>query len=349
MYALNSVAWEVTMGCNLGCQHCGSACTQKLPGELNTQEALSLLDDLAALKVKWIAFAGGEPLLRDDIFELLAAAVNHGIEVRLITNGTLIDHETVEKLVRLKVGIVSVSIDGTCEQHNTIRGIDCYQQCCQALEMLCKAGVATAVNTTLVKSNLGLLPQLKKELASCGVSAWQLQVGLPCGRLRQNDHWVLDVSDIETVVDFAYNENLKNDYPKIFLADTIGYFTNREILSRQMAYGDCQKFPMWNGCSAAISAVGILHNGDVTGCISIRDSNFSQGNIRNQSIAEIWNNPNSFGWRRKMTPEMFSGFCGSCQYSRRCLGGCSNARMCLTGDLYADNPLCLYRNSIHNQ
>lgn len=341
MYNLESVAWEVTMGCNLSCNHCGSACHNKLNDELNTAEALSLLDDLAALGVKWIAFTGGEPLVRSDIFELMAAAVELGIEVRLITNGTLINPATVEKLAALNVGIVSVSIDGTCEQHNIIRGADCFDECCNALKMLHLAGIPTAVNTTLVKDTLRLLPQLKQELARCGVSAWQLQVGVPWGRLSTHNNWVVDVQDVGSIVDFAYYENLKDDLPRIFLADSIGYYSNKEILSRQKAYG-CREFPVWEGCMAGITSVGILHNGDVTGCISIRDSSFGEGNIRERSIVEIWNDPESFEWRRGMVQSRLNGLCGTCRYGERCLGGCPNVRLSIAGDLYAANPLCLY-------
>lgn len=64
--------WEVTMGCNMRCGHCGSSCAEALPEELTSKEALDLCDEIAQLGLRWITLSGGEPLTRKDIHHLVA-------------------------------------------------------------------------------------------------------------------------------------------------------------------------------------------------------------------------------------------------------------------------------------
>ena len=85
--------WEVTMGCNMRCGHCGSSCAEPLPEELTTSEALHLCDQIAGLGLKWITLSGGEPLTRKDITLLIQRLSQKGVSVNIITNGWLLDQE----------------------------------------------------------------------------------------------------------------------------------------------------------------------------------------------------------------------------------------------------------------
>lgn len=341
VYRLENVAWEITPACNLRCGHCGSACTDRKADELNTDESLALIDDIMQLHPKEFIFTGGEPFMRQDWYELAKKISCYDTNFRIITNGTLITSEIVSQLTYTKVEVVGVSIDGTCEQHNHIRRVKCYDQCFNALKMLKEAGIPTSVNTTLMKHNINSLPILKQKLQIAGVSSWQLQPGIASGRMSEHQDWMLKPEDIDKIIDFAYEENLKDGYPKIFLPDTIGYYSNKEVLARRIAYG-CDEYPLWKGCSAGIRSMDILYNGDVTGCLSIRDKSFIEGNIRERRASEIWNDENSFAWRRRLTPEKLSGHCQFCKYVQYCLGGCTNMRLCTKGSIYSSNDYCVY-------
>ena len=82
--------WEVTMGCNMRCGHCGSSCMEPLSDELTTEEALNLCGQIAELGLKWITLSGGEPLTRKDIPLLVKRLSSLGVTVNIITNGWLL-------------------------------------------------------------------------------------------------------------------------------------------------------------------------------------------------------------------------------------------------------------------
>lgn len=67
-----TAVWEVTMGCNMRCKHCGSSCAQPLPDELTTGEALDIIGQLSAIGLRWITLSGGEPLTRHDLSNLIS-------------------------------------------------------------------------------------------------------------------------------------------------------------------------------------------------------------------------------------------------------------------------------------
>jgi MoaA/NifB/PqqE/SkfB family radical SAM enzyme len=101
-YKTYSAVWEITMGCNMRCKHCGSSCEETFPDELTTEEALNLCDDLGKLGFKHITLSGGEPTIRKD-WNLIAERLNkNGIIPNLITNGWLIDENIIEKAIKSK-------------------------------------------------------------------------------------------------------------------------------------------------------------------------------------------------------------------------------------------------------
>ena len=92
--------------------------------------------------------------------------------------------------------------------------------------------------------------------------------------------------------------------------------------------------------------MGILHNGDIIGCTSIRDKSLIEGNIKITPIEEIWNNESSFAWNRELSKTKLKGFCRKCIYGNKCKGGCTNSRLVFGGDIYAANDFCLYKNAV---
>lgn len=101
----------------------------------------------------------------------------------------------------------------------------------------------------------------------------------------------------------------------------------------------------WAGCNAGTRGFGILHNGDVIGCTSIRDRKFIEGNILKKSIVDIWNAPDAFKWSRGMKKSDLGGACKTCIYGETCLGGCPNTRLTMNGTMQSENPYCVYRTA----
>ncbi|MCK9298854.1 MAG: radical SAM protein, partial [Methanoculleus sp.] len=120
------VFWNITNRCNLLCSHCyiRAGPGQERENELTTKEGLHLIDDLAAMRVPLLLFSGGEPLIREDFWELAGHAKERGLVTALSTNGTLITPAVARRLRDTGVEYAGVSLDGaTAETHDGMRNV----------------------------------------------------------------------------------------------------------------------------------------------------------------------------------------------------------------------------------
>lgn len=343
-YQPMTAVWEVTMGCNMRCGHCGSSCAEALPEELTSKEALDLCDEIAQLGLRWITLSGGEPLTRKDIHHLVARLSRNGVSVNIITNGWLLEKEVAERLKKSGIATVAISIDGTREIHNQIRRQDAFEHAEDAFRILKELGIKTGAVTTITNQNIKILDELKEELIRIGVDSWQVQLGLPMGNMQTKTDWLLQPAQMEEIIQFCY-ETAKEGRIKICPADCIGYYTKKEMEIKKIFY-HTDHASLWDGCNAGIRGFGILHNGDILGCTSIRDRQYIEGNIRERSLREIWEDEENFKWRREMTKDKLSGNCRNCAYGSKCLGGCPNTRLTINGDIYSENQYCAYNQKM---
>lgn len=338
--------WEVTMGCNMRCGHCGSSCAEPLEDELTTSEALDLCDQIAGLGLKWVTLSGGEPLTRKDITMLIERLSQKGVDVNIITNGWLLDEHMAEKLKKSGIATVAISIDGTGEIHDKIRREGAFSHAEHGFEIMKKFGIRTGAVTTITNQNIGILGELKEELIRMGVMTWQVQLGLLMGNLKEKPDWLLTPEKVQDIVDFCY-DTAKEGRIKIYPADCIGYYTKKEMEIKKISY-ETNMVSLWDGCNAGTRGFGILQNGDILGCTSIRDKSYIEGNIRERSLREIWEDENSFSWRRQISKGQLEGECKTCVYGSKCLGGCPNTRLTMNGSIYSENQYCTYNQNLKN-
>ena len=115
--------WEITLKCNSKCIHCGSEAGNSRLEELNTEEALDLVKQLRACGYKGVALMGGEPLIREDWYEIAREIKNQRMELSIVTNGLNLP-EYIDELKDLNTDCVSLSLDGgTPKTHDYLRGI----------------------------------------------------------------------------------------------------------------------------------------------------------------------------------------------------------------------------------
>ncbi|EIC21458.1 radical SAM/SPASM domain-containing protein [Thiorhodovibrio frisius] len=334
-----TAVWELTLACNMRCQHCGSSCTNKSPDELDTEAALDLCDQLADLGVELVTLSGGEPLLRDDWDRIGSRLSEKGVRVNMISNGWLLDSDTASRACEAGFGNCAVSLDGTKEVHDTLRRDGSFERACNALETLRQAGLGSAVITTVMQDNLALLPKMRPLLEDLGIQHWQLQLGMPMGKMTMDR--VIAPEQVEEIVSFG-RALLDSSPIQPVLADCVGYYSHHHQEIRK-SYFDSDH--PWQGCNAGKSNIGILHNGDILGCTSIRAPEFVEGNIRRTPLSVIWNRPGAFAWNRDFSVEDLGGFCAKCRYGEICLGGCQNVKLTMTQSL-RDNPYCAYRTQV---
>jgi radical SAM protein with 4Fe4S-binding SPASM domain len=339
-----TAVWEITMGCNMRCGHCGSSCHEPLQDELTTEEAFAVIDQMKTLGLQWITLSGGEPLTRKDWPLLAGHLTRSGIIPNIITNGWLLTEEMVRTAQANGVQTISISLDGTRETHDMIRKKGSFDRVIEAFRILRRCNNVSAANTTVTNLNIGELDAIKEVLIENKVDLWQIQIGLPMGNLAQKKDLVVSPDVVERLIDYSYATMLEGRI-RMFPADCLGYYTAKESIVRQSSTGVSVPV-IWQGCNAGKRSFGLLHNGDITGCTSIRDKEFIEGNIRTRSLVDIWNDPDSFKWAREMKKTQLKGNCEECSYGSSCLGGCPNTRLTLNGDINSENVYCVYNQSM---
>ncbi len=331
--------WEITMGCNMQCKHCGSSCSAPLPGELTTEEAVRLCKEIGELGMQWITLSGGEPTTRKDWYEIAGALTQNGVIPNMITNGWLLSEEDVKKAEEAGINTIAISIDGLEETHDFMRREGSFKRSMELFEHLKKSKIHSAVITTVHSKNMSELKAMKELFMKKGITKWQLQIGLPMGNFSHHRELVPSPEIVDQIIDFAYEETQKGGI-QIDLADCIGYFNSKEIWVREQGTG--QEGYGWGGCGAGRHTLGILHNGDIVGCTSIRDKEFIEGNVKELPLKAIWEKEDAFSWNRKMEKSKLTGNCRKCKFGSVCKGGCGNTRLTHNGTVYSENKFCSY-------
>lgn len=337
-----SVVWEVTLACNMRCLHCGSSASplRKRPDELDTKEAIGLICDFKELGVERICFSGGEPFLRKDWERLALTVAGLGMRPGFISNGFLVEKTIAAKLKRFINArvCISLSIDGDEASHDYIRQTKgSFRRVTNAIRLLCEHGVPVSVITSVNKINLKALNRLAEHIFQYGIYAWQLQLAVPWGRMGKSRSYLLSSADYLELVEFFLKQR-KIHKERVFVPDNIGYFTEAEKEFRPNPEAP------WNGCQAGLTSLGITSNGGVTGCLSLQEERFLEGNIRKRKLKDIWFDPHLFAYNRKFKEEDLNGYCKKCQHRSQCRGGCRSTAAAFSGSLFEDY-YCVYRIS----
>ena len=283
---LRLVEISLTDHCQCRCGHCFAATKQPLPegDELDTSQVKLLINNLSELGVSEVCFSGGEPLLRHDILEIVSYAHNKGLVVRLITNGILLNEQMVADLKRAGLNWCSLSIDSPkSEAHDAFRRYSgCYDKVIEGLKLLIKKKMPCSIITVARKELLhsGELEEIVKIGQRIGVTVVRINFPVPIGRFMNQNNQTLNLEEREKV---------------------------REL----MRYGNVVMEAPSEGttCTAAVTKVNILTNGNVTPCVFVPRS---YGNIHVKRISEIWKSMAEYSKQFKV-----SGKCPMCDSSQR--------------------------------
>lgn len=331
-FNLSRCVWEITLACCFSCKYCGSKGGKARENELTTEECLDIADQLFELGCTRVSMIGGEVFMRRDWKQIVARLTGHGINVNIITNGFIFRDELIDDLKESDVESVSVSIDGPQEVHDKYRQTGSFERAIAAVDVLCASGIPVSVISTLNSENAEYLESLYETLKRYPIYAWQLQSCSPMGNAANNG--VNYAFDTARVIRFV-EEHAASAPFALGVADNIGYFTESEGSIR----GNLSGKAYFRGCSAGISSIGIDSIGNVRGCESMYDERFNEGNLRKQSLREIWENPDNFAYNRKFKPDMLTGKCSSCEMGRYCAGGCRSYNFFVHGKMY-EAPAC---------
>ena len=156
------VIWEITHNCNYGCSYCIFSCTrERVEGELSTEECFHVIDELVKNGFKHLKVTGGEPFIRKDLIEILEYASKYMV-VDVSTNASLLSEELVDKLNKINLKMIHVSLDGNKEEHESVRGINTYDRTIRGLELLKKSKNKVRIGTVIHANNEDDLENLVK-------------------------------------------------------------------------------------------------------------------------------------------------------------------------------------------
>ncbi|HAJ27586.1 MAG TPA: 12,18-didecarboxysiroheme deacetylase, partial [Syntrophus sp. (in: bacteria)] len=156
------IVWNMTRRCNLRCIHCYSS-SQNIdyPDELTTEEARTMIRDLATFGAPVLLFSGGEPLMRKDLPDLTQYAVDQGMRAVISTNGTLITKEKAALFRKIGLSYVGISLDGTRATHDFFRGVSgAFDRTMKGLRNCQEAGIKVGVRFTVNRHNVADVPAI---------------------------------------------------------------------------------------------------------------------------------------------------------------------------------------------
>lgn len=305
--------------CNLACTHCSSSADMTASLGYSTRQAQDILAQMAEVGVVDVAFSGGEPLLRRDLELLIMFARAQGMSTGTSTNGYALTRSRAQSLKKAGLDRLQVSLDGTREAHERVRGPGSFGKAITAIERSVEAGLRTHICFTAMRSNAHLLPEMIEAALGLGVDGFNLSQFVPTGRGALEEG--LDPHTAKWLLQTWLEAKAK--HPGLHLtAHSSG------LAALSPPEDACR-----GGCQAGMSIGCITADGDVTSCVMLP---LSLGNINERPLADIWSESETVA---TLKARSLKGICGSCSHRDTC-GGCRASAWAVTGDLMAEDPYC---------
>lgn len=352
-YAPFLIVWDFTNKCNLSCKHCYQKAGE-LSKELTTEQAKKLIDELADFGVSVIAFSGGEPLIREDFFEVAKYAKSKDFFISIASNGTLITEDMAKKLKDSGVEYVEISLDGLEKTHDSFRGIKgAFQRTVKGIKNCVNVGLDTCIAMTITKHNFNEVEDVLKFAKEIGVKRFIMFNFVPVGRGKDIIKLDLSPEEREKILKFLY-DRLQADKSLLTLSTAPQYcriameyikkyedgvvlpshFTN-ETAIKYLRGKTATLANFIGGCGAGRVYGAVEPNGDITPCVFMK---IKLGNVLKDSFKAIWLNHLVLKELRDRTK--FKGYCGVCEYRSVC-GGCRARAYGYFKDLRAPDPGCI--------
>lgn len=336
------VIWEVTQACDLACVHCrASAMPDRHPDELTTAEGRKLLEEIRRFGEPLMVFTGGDPLKREDLYELLAYACRLGLRTTVTPSATpLLTAQAIERIRDSGVVRMALSLDGPdAASHDGFRGVaGSFERTLAGLRHARRIGLETQINTTVTRHNLHRLEEIAELVGREGARLWSVFFLVATGRAQAGDD--LTAEEYERVFAFLYETSKRAPFD---IKTTEAQHYRRYVAQRRRAEGNGAAMRCEPGSIARQAGINdgkgfvfISHTGEIypSGFLPL-----AAGNVRRDSLVEVYRNAPLF--RSLRAPESLEGKCGRCLYRNLC-GGSRSRAYALTGNFLASDPRCIY-------
>jgi radical SAM protein with 4Fe4S-binding SPASM domain len=304
------------------------------PGELSTARARSLVKEIADLTPKWVIVEGGEPLLRNDLFELLDLMQWNRLDAHLITNGMLLTPRILTILKSLGAKVM-ISIDGaTAATYEAIRCGASFEKVLEQARNCAREGLLEALNFTVMKANYTEIPGIFEIAKSIGVKQITVIGFKPCHGYHEE---MLSPEEYLEAIRLAC-EAARRTGVGLFFDEPFFWAIVKEK-------GFTAEIPVSNAGILASSTTACIFgeylfiepNGDVKPCSF---APMVLGNVNDKRIDIIWSEMLvSPFFQQIKEPKTRTGQCRDCRYVVDCKG-CRSRTFMLTGDWFASDPCC---------
>lgn len=365
--------WETTRACDLACVHCRAAAqSRRSQFELTTEQGFTLINQIADLKPKVFVITGGDPLKRDDVYDMIAYAKAAGLEPSVTPSATpLLTPEAIKKMKDNGVTRLAISLDHYIrEDHDNFRRVPgSFDLTIRAIEAARDNDIPVQINSTVSKRTAADMPKLAALLSKySNVVMWSVFFLVPTGRAKTGD--MIDATEVETLFGDLYEisksvpfnvrtteamhyrryvmqrmmaeqgkttDSLIDPNTGLIDASTIfmGNIARTKPIGVQMQTGAITRAP--KGVNEAKGFVFISHIGDVfpSGFLPLK-----AGNVKKDSLVTLYRESELF--RSLRDTNNLKGKCGECEFRELC-GGSRSRAWSVTGDVFASDPICTYQ------
>lgn len=334
--------WELTLGCDLKCVHCGSRAGKVRTAELSTRECLDLARQLADLGIREVTLIGGEAYMRRDWHRIASEITSLGMGCSMTTGGRNFGPERLAQAVDAGISSIGVSIDGLETTHDAQRGVPgSWRAAVETSRRIAESPIRLATNSQLNLLSAAELPGIARLMRDIGSAAWQIHLTVAMGRAADRPDLLLqpdDLLEIFPLLVWVREQILDPAGIALAVANNIGYFGPYERALRYGGDGGVH----WSSCTAGRQVIGIEADGKIKGCPSLATRSFTGGNVRERRLRDIVREAPELTSIGRRGPADLWGFCGTCYYAEICTGGCSWTTHSLLGRL-GNNPYCIHR------
>jgi AdoMet-dependent heme synthase len=350
------VIWEMTQACDLVCRHCrASAMPEHCPDELTTAEGRQLLEEIQRMETQVVVLSGGDPLKRPDLLELIRYGTEIGLRMATIPAATArITPDLLASLKQAGLAQIAFSLDASNEvMHDGFRQVPgTYRTTLQAVEWAKQAGLPVQINTAYSRVNIADVDAMIELVSRLGIVFWEVFLLVPVGRGKELDG--LTAEECEVLLEKLYHCATRSPF---LLKVTEAPHYRRVVMQQRAASphivkemaesaipaqlaggtGPAQAFGRKaKGINAGKGFCFVSHTGEVfpSGFLPI-----SAGNVRSSSLTFMYRESELF--RSLRDSQRLKGRCGRCEFRDIC-GGSRSRAYALTGDMFADDPACLY-------
>ncbi len=339
------VFWNITYKCNLRCEHCYIRAGPDVDRfELGVDDVLGIARQIVAQGIPLVVFTGGEPLLSLKFWRVLEYFHERGRpKTSVSTNGTLITMEAAERLKRLGVAYVGVSLDSLDPLvHDRFRGVKgAWKAAVRGMRNSVRAGLPTGLRVTVAKGNIHEIPGMIDFAAELGLERVSVYLLDTVGRGAEIVDELPGREELRALVDRLVEKAreyegaleillVRMNFAGIYLADRLSRTREEfeEYLELVGHQGDCGR-----------KTVSIYPDGTVRPCQFLE--HVVIGDLKRQSLSEILS-PSNLRLRPflEVDKHLRGPRCSSCPFKRICGGGSRNRALVVNGDFWGDEPLC---------